>query len=214
MNLVICQLTKDCINIICFFPQMSGNTGSKQAGQTNGKGEKFRKRKTHTIEPQAAQMPCVIPSQSLLSQTSLLHVHETFLPQPTPEVNLPQPSIRANRPQPHNTVSQPQSNQSQPINTVTQPHMSSPTNVTPATSCSAVGGGNDNGNDDGRMWIVPEEDGFDPHKPVIEGIASCIRSKFELAKPSWKKFPQSTRDMWFDEFKKKFRWLPHYNDVI
>lgn len=108
---------------------MSGNTGSKQAGQTSGKGEKFRKRKTHTIEPQAAQMPRVIPSQSLLSQTSLLHVHETFLPQPTPEVNLP-----------HNTV--------------TQPHMSSPANMTPATSCSAVG----DGNDDDRMWIVPEED--------------------------------------------------------
>ncbi|PHT37855.1 hypothetical protein CQW23_21428 [Capsicum baccatum] len=55
---------------------------------------------------------------------------------------------------------------------------------------------------------------FDPHKVVIDGIANCIWSKFELARPSWKKFPESTREMWFEEFKKKFKWLPHYNDAI
>ncbi|XP_049406263.1 uncharacterized protein LOC125869906 [Solanum stenotomum] len=42
---------------------------------------------------------------------------------------------------------------------------------------------------------------FDPHKIVIKGIASCIRSKFEYAKPLWKKFLESTHDMWFEEFK-------------
>ncbi|KAK6775797.1 hypothetical protein RDI58_026798 [Solanum bulbocastanum] len=35
---------------------------------------------------------------------------------------------------------------------------------------------------DHQIWIVPEEDGFDPHKIVIEGIASWIHSKFELAR--------------------------------
>ncbi|KAH0724260.1 hypothetical protein KY285_003657 [Solanum tuberosum] len=85
-----------------------------------------------------------------------------------------------------------------------------PANRTPVTSSSTVG----NRDNDHQIWIVPEEDGFDPHKIVIDGIASCIRSKFELARPSWKKFPQSTHDMWFEEFKKKFKWLPHYTDVI
>ncbi|PHT46236.1 hypothetical protein CQW23_15394 [Capsicum baccatum] len=44
---------------------------------------------------------------------------------------------------------------------------------------------------------------FDPHKVVIDGIANCIRSKFELARPSWKKFLESTREMWFEKFKKE-----------
>ncbi|PHU06366.1 hypothetical protein BC332_22855 [Capsicum chinense] len=51
---------------------------------------------------------------------------------------------------------------------------------------------------------------FDPHKVVIDGIANCIWSKFELARPSWKKFPDSTREMWFDEFKKKLPLKPHW----
>ncbi|XP_070024698.1 probable transposase-like protein At4g04430 isoform X2 [Nicotiana sylvestris] len=68
--------------------------------------------------------------------------------------------------------------------------MSPPANMTPATSSSTVG----NDDDEHRMWIKPEADG-----------------KFELAKPSWKKFSQSIRDMWFEEFRKKFKWLPQYN---
>ncbi|KAF3655451.1 hypothetical protein FXO37_15940 [Capsicum annuum] len=36
---------------------------------------------------------------------------------------------------------------------------------------------------------------FDPHKVVIDGIANCIQSKFELARPSWKNFPESTREV-------------------
>lgn len=44
---------------------------------------------------------------------------------------------------------------------------------------------------------------FDLYKVVNDGIANCIRSKFELARPSWKKFPESTREMWFEEFKVK-----------
>ncbi|PHT45577.1 putative voltage-gated potassium channel subunit beta [Capsicum baccatum] len=44
---------------------------------------------------------------------------------------------------------------------------------------------------------------FDPHKVVIDGIANCIQSKFELARPSWKNFPESTREVWFEQFKKE-----------
>ncbi|KAH0776407.1 hypothetical protein KY290_007818 [Solanum tuberosum] len=43
---------------------------------------------------------------------------------------------------------------------------------TPVTSSSTVG----DGDNDHQIWIVPEEDGFDPHKIVIEGIASWIRN--------------------------------------
>ncbi|MCD9638637.1 hypothetical protein HAX54_022727 [Datura stramonium] len=42
--------------------------------------------------------------------------------------------------------------------------------------------------DDSEEHFHIQDVRFDPHKPVIEGIANCIRSKFELAKPSWKKF--------------------------
>ncbi|KAK6784800.1 hypothetical protein RDI58_018255 [Solanum bulbocastanum] len=55
---------------------------------------------------------------------------------------------------------------------------------------------------------------FDPHKVVIDGIASCIHSKFGLARSSWKKFSKSTHLMWFEEFKKRIKWLPQYNDAI
>ena len=44
---------------------------------------------------------------------------------------------------------------------------------------------------------------FNPHKVVIDGIANCIQRKFELARPSWKKFPESTHEIWFKEFKVK-----------
>ncbi|KAM3221816.1 hypothetical protein P3L10_021086 [Capsicum annuum] len=77
--------------------------------------------------------------------------------------------------------------------------MSPPTNRTPATSSNIV----DNVDDDDQIWIVPEGDGFVLQKVVIDGINNCIRSKFELARPSWKKFLESTREMWFEEFKKK-----------
>ncbi|KAF3659726.1 putative suppressor protein SRP40-like isoform X2 [Capsicum annuum] len=78
--------------------------------------------------------------------------------------------------------------------------MSPPSNRTPATSPNIV----DNVADDNQIWIVPERDGFDPHKVVIDGIANCIWSKFELARPSWKKFLESTRKMWFEELKNEF----------
>ncbi|KAK4724117.1 hypothetical protein R3W88_026896 [Solanum pinnatisectum] len=55
---------------------------------------------------------------------------------------------------------------------------------------------------------------FDSHKIVIDGIASCIRSEFELARPSWQKFSKSTHLVWFEEFKKRLKWLPEYNDAI
>ncbi|KAM3221887.1 hypothetical protein P3L10_021157 [Capsicum annuum] len=81
--------------------------------------------------------------------------------------------------------------------------MSPPANMNPSTPPNVV----DNIADDNQIWIVPEEDGFDPHKVVINSIANCIWSKFELARPSWKKFPESTRKMWFDEFKVKILYI-------
>ncbi|KAM3344601.1 hypothetical protein P3S68_024310 [Capsicum galapagoense] len=143
-------------------------------------------------------VPPIIPSQPLYSHTSLLHVNES------------QPNLSINQPQPAIIKSPSQSNPAQPINQDSEPLMSPPTNKTPATSPTIV----DNVDDDNQIWIVPEGDRFDPHKVVIDGIAKCTRSKFELARPSWKKFPESTHEMWFEEFKKKFKWLPHYNDSI
>ncbi|PHT78976.1 hypothetical protein T459_17028 [Capsicum annuum] len=55
--------------------------------------------------------------------------------------------------------------------------MSPPENRTPATSPNIV----DNVHDDNQIWIVPGGG-----------------SKFELARPSWKNFPESTREVWPD----------------
>ncbi|KAH0657658.1 hypothetical protein KY289_026406 [Solanum tuberosum] len=44
--------------------------------------------------------------------------------------------------------------------------MSPLANRTPVTSSSTIG----NGDNDHQIWIVPEEDGFDPHKIVIDGL--------------------------------------------
>ncbi|PHT52883.1 hypothetical protein CQW23_07345 [Capsicum baccatum] len=54
-------------------------------------------------------------------------------------------------------------------------------------------------NEEEDLFIVKIQ--FDPHKVVIDGIANCIQSKFEMARPLRKKFPESTREMWFEEFK-------------
>ncbi|KAF3638860.1 putative suppressor protein SRP40-like isoform X2 [Capsicum annuum] len=133
----------------------------------------------------------IIPSQPLYSHTSLLHVNES------------QPNLSINQPQPAIIKSPSQSNPAQPINQDSEPLMSPPANKTPATSPTIV----ENVDDNNQIWIVPEGDRFDPHKVVIDGIAKCTRSKFELARPSWKKFPESTHEMWFEEFKEmKVYW--------
>ncbi|KAK7246293.1 hypothetical protein RIF29_41155 [Crotalaria pallida] len=112
-------------------------------------------------------------------------------------------------PTPHSTTPEP--TQPQPIPTQVPHTQESPViNQTHASSSShATGGNNEN-----KIVIVPEGDGFDKHKLVISNIASCIRKKFDEAKPSWKKMSTDQRDTWFDMFQKDFTWLPQYNDMV
>ncbi|KAF3654805.1 hypothetical protein FXO37_16289 [Capsicum annuum] len=142
-------------------------------------------------------VPPIIPSQAFYSHTSLLHVNES------------QPNLRINQPHPTIIKSPPQSNRSQPTNQDSEPLMSTPANRTPVTSPNIV----DNIANDNQIWIVPKGDGFDPNKVVIDGIANCIRSQFELARPSWKKFQESTREMWFKEFKEANGKDPYISEL-
>ncbi|OIT31915.1 hypothetical protein A4A49_58223 [Nicotiana attenuata] len=91
-------------------------------------------------------IPPIILPRPRLSPTGPLHINDTSLPHPILEVG---------QSQPHNTTSQPQSNESQPVNQETEQMMSPPANMTPATSFSTVG----NGDDEHRMCIKPEADG-------------------------------------------------------
>nr|XP_009757557.1 PREDICTED: uncharacterized protein LOC104210361 isoform X2 [Nicotiana sylvestris] len=91
-------------------------------------------------------IPPIIPSRPRLSHTGPRHINDTSLPH----------HILESRSQPHNTTSQPQSNESHPINQETEPLMSPPANMTPTTSCSTVG----NGDDEHQIWFKPEADGL------------------------------------------------------
>ncbi|KAK7243929.1 hypothetical protein RIF29_38742 [Crotalaria pallida] len=133
------------------------------------------------------------------------------IPTPAPHSTTPEPtqSQPIPTPAPHSTTPEP--TQPQPIPTQVPHTQESPViNQTPASSSShATGGNNEN-----KIVIVPEGDGFDKHKLVISNIASCIRKKFDEAKPSWKKMSIDQRDTWFDMFQKDFTWLPQYNDMV
>ncbi|MED6187889.1 hypothetical protein PIB30_080785, partial [Stylosanthes scabra] len=91
------------------------------------------------------------------------------------------------------------------------PLLSSPSSEDPAPISSPS---TDIAKKDDREEIVPCGDGFWPHKPVIKGIADCIKSKFEEGKPRWKKMTKETINLWWGEFTRRFRWDPSHNATI
>ncbi|KAK7244419.1 hypothetical protein RIF29_39240 [Crotalaria pallida] len=133
------------------------------------------------------------------------------IPTPAPHSTTPEPTQSQPIPTPAPYSTTPEPTQPQPIPTQVPHTQESPViNQTSASSSShATGGNNEN-----KIVIVPEGDGFDKHKLVISNIASCIRKKFDEAKPSWKKMSTDQRDTWFDMFQKDFTWLPQYNDMV
>ncbi|KAJ8421518.1 hypothetical protein Cgig2_012900 [Carnegiea gigantea] len=57
------------------------------------------------------------------------------------------------------------------------------------------------------MKIFPRGKEFYPnHTHVIHALCNIMRSKFDSPYHTWKEIPIEVQNMWFDEFKKKFRW--------
>ncbi|KAK7255079.1 hypothetical protein RIF29_28481 [Crotalaria pallida] len=192
-----------------------------------GKQKKHAQAASRTVNSSRADhIPLINPTSALLTHTNQIQSHSS-LPPPAPQSTQSQGQSRFTLlpPAPHSTIPEP--TQSQPIPTPapysTTPEPTKPQpiptqvphtqespviNQTPASSSShATGGNNEN-----KIVIVPEGDGFDKNKLVISNISSC--KKFDEAKPSWKKMSTDQRDTWFDMFQKDFTWLPQYNDMV
>ncbi|KAK7268175.1 hypothetical protein RIF29_20866 [Crotalaria pallida] len=195
----------------------SGKSKKFEKITKKGKQKKRAQAASHTprstLPPRATQsqgqsrstLPPPVP-QSTQSQGQ----SRFTLPPPAPHSTIPKPTQSQPIPTraPHSTTPEP--TQPQPIPTQVPHTQESPViNQIPVSSSShATGGNNEN-----KIVIVPEGDGFDKHKLVISNIASCIRKKFNEAKPSWK-MSTDQRDTWFDMFQKDFTWLPQYNDMV
>ncbi|KAJ1406625.1 putative transposase, Ptta/En/Spm, plant [Sesbania bispinosa] len=151
--------------------------------------KKLKKKKrtqaaVHTSHASQTHIPLIVPSSTLQAHTNQPQTAQSTQSHP--------------RSQLQSTQAIPQPSEHQPIPTqVTQ---------TVASSSSHVSGN--------KIKILPEEDGFDRHRLVVGAIASIIRSKFEEAKPSWKKITKTHRDTWYDIFKSKFAWSPQYDDIV
>ncbi|KAJ1378813.1 hypothetical protein SESBI_47450 [Sesbania bispinosa] len=156
--------------------------------------KKLKKKKrtqvaVHTSHASQTHIPLIVPSSTLQAHTNQPQTAQSTQshPQSTPP-----------RSEPQSTQAIPQPSEPQPIPTqVTQ---------TAASSSSHVSGN--------KIKILPEDDGFDRHRLVVGAIASIIRSKFEEAKPLWKKITKTHRDTWYDIFKSKFAWSPQYDDIV
>ncbi|TKY65015.1 TdcA1-ORF1-ORF2 protein [Spatholobus suberectus] len=65
---------------------------------------------------------------------------------------------------------------------------------------------------DGRMWIRPgPQNMFDPPILPTRDIIRIIKSKFEDCWENYaevKKNRQDLADLWYGEFKRKYKWLP------
>ncbi|KAK7268140.1 hypothetical protein RIF29_20827 [Crotalaria pallida] len=189
----------------------SGKSKKFEKITKKGKQKKRAQAASRTVNSSRADhIPLINPTSQSHSTLPPPVPQSQPIPTPAPHSTTPEPtqSQPIPTPAPHSTTPEPTQPQSIPTQV---PHtQESPViNQTPASSSShATGGNNEN-----KIVIVPEGDGFDKHKLVISNIASCIRKKFDEAKPSWK-MSIDQRDTWFDMFQKDFTWLPQYNDMV
>ncbi|KAJ1442171.1 hypothetical protein SESBI_00986 [Sesbania bispinosa] len=70
---------------------------------------------------------------------------------------------------------------------------------------------------DGRVWIRPgPQNTFDPHHPTRD-VLKIIKGKFEGCFESYgeaKKKDEQMVNMWYGEFKRKYKWLPEHERQI
>ncbi|KAI9081440.1 hypothetical protein K1719_036586 [Acacia pycnantha] len=67
---------------------------------------------------------------------------------------------------------------------------------------------------DGRIWIYPEKKTFNPVVCSVREILPVIQGKFDYPCHSWKATPANYRKMWFEEWARKYKWLPEYEDDV
>ncbi|KAJ8434467.1 hypothetical protein Cgig2_006273 [Carnegiea gigantea] len=66
-----------------------------------------------------------------------------------------------------------------------------------------------------KTKIFPRGKEFYPnHTHVIHALSNIMRSKFDSSYHTWKEIPIEVRNIWFDEFKKKFCWdVEHAHEI-
>lgn len=62
-----------------------------------------------------------------------------------------------------------------------------------------------------KILIEPEGDMFKPHQGVMRRSGEIIKGEYPGVWPTWRDIPIQQRDFWFNEFKKYYYWLPHYD---
>ncbi|KAI9114537.1 hypothetical protein K1719_014235 [Acacia pycnantha] len=67
---------------------------------------------------------------------------------------------------------------------------------------------------DGRIWIYPKEKTFNPVVCSVRQILLVIQGKFDYPCHSWKATPANYRKIWFEEWARKYKWLPEYEDDV
>nr|GMD68713.1 putative transposase En/Spm [Ipomoea batatas] len=67
---------------------------------------------------------------------------------------------------------------------------------------------------DGLPKITPAvKDGFEPHG-ANRAVIECIKKYYKKPIISYKEAPLEVREVWFNEFKKKYRWSPEHDAAI
>ncbi|XP_029124605.1 uncharacterized protein LOC114914966 [Cajanus cajan] len=67
----------------------------------------------------------------------------------------------------------------------------------------------------GKIWVSPgAKHDFLPPKGPSRVISNIIKAKYDSPWPNWTKVPQDYKNMWFDEFKKKYKWFPRYEKFV
>ncbi|XP_027356656.1 uncharacterized protein LOC113865996 [Abrus precatorius] len=68
---------------------------------------------------------------------------------------------------------------------------------------------------DKKIWLAPgAKHDYLPSGGPSKVISKIIESKFDSPWPTWTKVPQEVRNMWFEEFKKTYKWLSQHNLII
>ncbi|XP_020227319.1 uncharacterized protein LOC109808653 isoform X2 [Cajanus cajan] len=137
--------------------------------------------------------------------------HVTSISQPhlVPQTNQSIPTPHVSLAQSPNMTERPQTNPS--IHAAGSPIVGSSSSIDPSLEIGSF-------DSDGRIWIRPgPQNTFDPPIHPTREISRIIKGKFEGSWESYgevKSTNEGVANMWFEEFQRKFKWLPDHDAQI
>ncbi|XP_029128162.1 uncharacterized protein LOC109803761 [Cajanus cajan] len=213
---------------------MSNNMTDRGRGRGTGRGisrgrGRGRGRGTTIVPPPSTSQPthsigepshCTTqPTHGSTSQTPTTpqsnqatptpHVTSTSQPHLVPQTNQSIPTPHVPLTQFPNMIERPQTNPS--IDATGSPIVGSSSSIDPSLEIGSF-------DSDGRIWIRPgPQNTFDPPIHPTREISRIIKGKFEGSWESYgevKSTNEGVANMWFEEFQRKFKWLPDHDAQI